>query len=112
MTGPRSSRFAAALAALALALSGNALAQQPGLPPLPSVPQPAPPVAIPSLPPAPPALLPTAPEVPLPAPPSIQQAIFRPQPAPARFLFKVEPNTPMKDLLPVAPKTAPRAGRS
>lgn len=104
MAGQRSSWFAAAL--VAVALSGNALAQEGGFQ-LP-VPQPAPPAALPNLPPAP-----TLP--PLPSPPSVPQAVsppalLPPLPGPARFNFKIEPNAPLKDLLPVAPKVAPVRG--
>lgn len=117
MAGPRNARFAAALAAVAL-VSGIAAAQpQSSLPPLP-VPQPAPPVIVPNVPPTPPAL----PTIDLPnsqppaafgssgpvGAPGVSKGAFGP--APQRFTFKIEPNTPMKELLPVAPKVAPIRG--
>jgi hypothetical protein len=109
MAGSRglSRRVVAIAAAALLALAGHAVAQlpgsQPALPPLPT----------PNLPPTvpPPAVAPPV-GVPLP-PPS--------QPVPpglsnlgvgrgTRFDLKIEPNTPVKDLLPAAPKTAPSKG--
>ena len=121
MAGSRGSRFGAAFA-VALALSGSALAQQPPtLPPLPTTPPP----PLPSVPEVPTI---TVPAVPAPAPPTaflpVPQAGQQPQFTPAlvqqlqtmqgaavqRFNFKIEPNAVLKDLLPVAPKVSPVRG--
>lgn len=90
--------------------SGAALAQQPNQPPL-LPPLPTPPQAVPPAPPAPPVA-----ESP-PPPPALPQLgvpgqpfLVTPAPAQPRFNFKIEAGTPLKDLLPVAPKGAPARG--
>ena len=104
MAGYRGPRFAAALA-VALALSGNAFAQQFGAPPAPPNTFP----TLPELPPLPPepqfVQPPTLPQV-FPANPQMIQSL----PAAQRFNFKIEPNAPVKELLPVAPKASPVRG--
>lgn len=107
MAGYRGSRFAAALA-VALALSGNAFAQLGaplGAPPAPPNTFP----TLPELPPLPPAPQfvqpPTLPQV-FPANPQMIQSL----PAAQRFNFKIEPNAPVEELLPVAPKASPGRG--
>ncbi|MDY3555961.1 hypothetical protein R5W24_005107 [Gemmata sp. JC717] len=96
----RSSLFAA-LAAGTLLVPATAFAQEQAVQPpqlvLPALPQPVP-----------------APPTPTVAPTFGQQSFIpvaglAPQPAP-RFNFKIDPSTPVKDLLPVAPKAAPARG--
>lgn len=116
-------RFVAALAAVALqALGGNAVAQQPAPPPAPP---PLPSIQTPNLPPPigpntqTPSFPPTPdPNVPLPSGngvnPSSQSGlsglgVSRTIPV-VRFDFKIETNTPVKDLLPTPPKGAPVRG--
>ncbi|MBM3983801.1 MAG: hypothetical protein FJ304_26750 [Planctomycetes bacterium] len=85
------------LCAAAVVLLGAAQPPNEGPPALPPVPT-TPPSAQPTEP------RPNDPFVPLPAP-------IQPQAAqPRQFKFKIEPNTPVKDLLPVAPKVAPVTG--
>lgn len=95
----------AALAAGTLLVSGAARAQEP----ITQAPQLVP---APSAPPAAPALLvPNAPPTPFPQQLNVIPAVASPLLPPApRFNFKIEPNAPVKDLLPTAPKSAPVRG--
>ena len=92
-------RIAAACAAVVLLGAGQPPAPTPSAPALPQIdlPQPVPPANATSPPPI--ALPPDAPRLPPPAP--------TPPPMP-NLRFTVAPNTPTKDLLPVAPKASAR----
>ena len=103
MTCRRDSIRLAATFALAVLAAGSAAAQQPTIPPpsLPTTPntpsvQPPPPPASE----APPAAVPP-PALPPDSAPAAPPALFAPG---SRFNFKVDPKTPVKDLLPVPPK--------
>ena len=102
MIDRRSSLFAA-LVTSALIPSGDALAQQAAQPPL-TLPGPIPGQPVPA-----PTVMPTLPQnhdLPIP-----QASITPPSLLPVpRFTFKIEPNTPVKELLPAAPKGAPVRG--
>ncbi len=96
-------------AAVVLIASGSALAQQPQPPGPAPVPLTLP---LPGLPSGGPGI-PDAPPAPVPIPPAnlpVAQAQPLAVPAPTRFTFKIEPNTPVKDLLPAPPKTTAPAG--
>ena len=107
MTGSVAGLIAATL------LVGNAAGQQPGAPPMPGS-VPGSPSAAPDAPPTIPAPAPATQVV---TPPSAGgtsgpipvQQVFAP-PSPQRFSFKIDPKTPVKELLPTPPKATPFGG--